>query len=155
MATDSTDRLNQISLELASILEARIQELTSSMRAAEATTRQIVAAEMDIARYRHVQEASLPELEALKTETASAKAKADGLKAEQTRLQSERDQLSKQLKQLEESNESLQKENQLLQNRARMLEESLSQLKKLNEQFSGGVGALTQEVSSLMLGLKR
>ena len=48
MVTDTSSRLNEISSELASILEARIQELAAAMKASEQATRQIVATELEI-----------------------------------------------------------------------------------------------------------
>jgi len=70
MASDTSERLNEISRELQDLLQVRITELTSSMRGAEQVTRQIVTAEVEIARYRQMQEQLEGERDTLKTETA-------------------------------------------------------------------------------------
>lgn len=154
MSTDSADRLNQISQELASILEARLQELNLAMRAAETTTRQIVTAELDLARYRQIYESAQPELESLRVETTALKAQGDQLKQEQAQLTAERNLTRDSVRRLEETNEAMRQENQALQARARLLEENVAQMRKLKEQLMAGISGLSQEMTNLTLGTK-
>ena len=51
MTTDSTDRLDTLQNELASLLEARLGDLSRILHRKEVTTRRIVATEMEIKRH--------------------------------------------------------------------------------------------------------
>ena len=54
--SQSHDRLDQIQEELSGILEERLGTLARVLQTSEATTRRIVAAEMELQRHTHDQE---------------------------------------------------------------------------------------------------
>lgn len=175
MVPDSSSRLNEISAELASILEARIQELTRSMKGAEQVTRQIVSTEMEISRHKQVQASMGPELEQLGAEVESLKLKMEELRGEHGRLSNQRDEaraelgrLGQELKsveaeteqlrsggrKLEEEAELLRRENADLRNKLRTLEENVQRMRKLKEELMASISGLTQQMSALSIGSK-
>jgi len=175
MVTDSSSRLTEISAELSTILEARIQELTRAMKGAEQTTRQIVATEMEIARHRQVQASMGPELQQLNHEVESLKLKVEELRGEHGRLSNSRDearaevsrsgqelkeveaeteQLRIQARKIEEESEILRRENGDLRNKLRTLEENVVRMRKLKEELMASISGLSQQMSALSLGSK-
>ena len=172
---NETSRLQEINTELTSILEARIAELTVVMRAAEQTTRQIVATEMEIGRYRQLQSSTGPELEQLQAERQSLGLRADELRAEHGKLTQSRDdarnevlrlqqeqreldgeteKLRAQQRSLEEEGEALRRENNDFKSRIRTLEENISRMKKLKEEMMLSISGLTAQMSNLAMGNK-
>lgn len=168
MSSPSADRLDQISNELASILEARMKDLLAAMKGAEQTTRQIVSAEMEIARYQQVIESSGAEKAALEKETATLKGRAEEAKAAQAKAAAERDRLREELggveanaqaardqhRALVEQSDALTKETTELRNKIRALEENLVRMRKMKEELLSGIGSLTQQMSQLGIGGK-
>lgn len=167
---NDTSRLQEINTELNAILEARIAELTASMRAAEQTTRQIVATEMEIGRYRQIQGSTGPELEQLQAERQTLAARADELRNDQVRLTQARDdarnevlrlqqehreldgeaeKLRAQQRVLEEEGEALRRENNEIKIRIRTLEENIAKMKKLKEEMMMSFSGLTSQMSTL------
>jgi chromosome segregation ATPase len=175
MASESTDRLNQISAELAGILESRIQELLGAMKAAEQATRQVVSTEMEIQRYQQLQEGLRSEMADLGQQTDALRARADEVRAQHTGLTSERDRLRDQvdrferdvresdaqieeqrgrLRGLEEESESLRRENTDLRTKIKTLEENVVRMRKLREELMMSISGLSQQMASLNIGAK-
>lgn len=168
MSSPSADRLDQISNELASLLEARMKDLLAAMKGAEQTTRQIVSAEMEIARYQQVIESAGTEKAALEKETATLKGRAEEAKAAQAKAAAERDRLREELGGVEASaqaardqhralmdqSDALTKETTELRNKIRALEENLVRMRKMKEELLSGIGSLTQQMSQLGIGGK-
>lgn len=146
MAKSSADRLNEISNELAGILEARIQELTSAMKGAEQTTRQIVATEMEIARYRQIVETMSGEVAGLQEEAASARKRAESARAAWTEAMSERDAARSEANRLDDQAEELRRESAELRAKAKALEESVSRMRKMRDDAMGSVSGLEQQL---------
>ena len=172
---NETSRLQEINTELTSILETRIAELTAVMRAAEQTTRQIVATEIEIGRYRQIQGSTGPELEQLQSERQSLGLRVDELRADHSKLTQARDdarnevlrlqqeqrefdgeteKLRAQQRSLEEESETLRRENNDFKSRIRTLEENIARMRKLKEEMMLSISGLTAQMSNLAMGNK-
>ncbi len=175
MPSETTQRLNEISAELAALLEARIQELASAMKAAESATRQIVSTEMEIARYRqsHVnlsgEIVSLErEMEAVRTHANEIGEQVGTLTTERDRLRSEVARREREVREadaeiqklqarsrgLEEEGDTLRQENQDLRGKTQTLQENVTRMKKLKEELMLSISGLTQQMGNLHLGNK-
>lgn len=173
MSNEVGNRLNEISAELASILEARIAELTNAMKSAEQVTRQIVSTEMEISRYRQLQDSLGAELGDLKRELGALRARADEVRTQHGGLLSEREKVRDDLaraerdakdsgvetersrakiKELESESVALKKENDGLQGKLKGLEESVARMRKLKEELMQSMTGLSKEMSGLNLG---
>lgn len=170
MVTDTSTRLNEISSELASILDARIQELAAAMKASEQATRQIVATELEITRHRQIQDAMGPELVSLSGELEALKSKAEEQKQEHARAltardearnellarqaelkeaESEGDRLRVQARKLEEEGEVLRRETNDLKAKIRSLEENVARMRKIKEEWMASIAGLNQQMGSI------
>ncbi|MDP2306037.1 MAG: hypothetical protein Q8P18_08415 [Pseudomonadota bacterium] len=175
MATESSDRLNQISVELAGILEARIQELMVAMKGAEQATRQVVSSEMEISRYRQLEESLTAEITELRVEMEALGARVDEVRTQHTGLLGERDRLRDQverterevreadaqiedqrgrMRHLEEESEALRRENTDLKGKLRTLEENVGRMRKLREELMLSMSGLSQQMQALNIGAK-
>lgn len=168
MSTPSADRLNQISAELATLLEARISELVAAMKGAEQATRQIVSTEMEIARYRQVVEALTADRASLQKEANELGARAEAVRGEHAELVRERDRLRDELtaaergiagqrdqnRQLQATADGLVKETDELRARVKTLEDNISRMRKMREELLSGIGNLTRDMSQLGLANK-
>lgn len=175
MASDSSDRLNEISSELAGILESRIQELMTAMKAAEQATRQVVTTELEIARYRQLQENLSGELGEIGGEMETLRARAEDVRAQHGALVTERDRLRENVERaerdvretdaqieghrsrmrgLEEESESLRRENNDLRGKIRTLEENVVRMRTLREELMMSISGLSQQMAALSIGAK-
>lgn len=168
MSTPSADRLNQISAELATLLEARIAELVTAMKGAEQATRQIVSTEMEIARYRQVIEALGADRASIQKEADEIGARAKAVQGEHAELVRERDRLRDELtaaekslaaqreenRQLQATADGLVKETDELRGRVKTLEDNISRMRKMREELLSGIGSLTRDMSQLGLSNK-
>ena len=175
MASDSSDRLNEISGELAGILESRIQELMTAMKAAEQATRQVVTTELEIARYRQLQENLSGELGEIGGEMETLRARAEDVRAQHGALVTERDRLRENVERaerdvretdaqieghrsrmrgLEEESESLRRENNDLRGKIRTLEENVVRMRTLREELMMSISGLSQQMAALSIGAK-
>lgn len=169
MVTDSSSRINEISAELASILEAHISELNRAMKGAEQSTRQIVSTEMEIARYKQLQASMGPELSQLQTELEGLQARQNEAKAQVLQLsqgrdearadlgrlhqalkdtEHENDSLRANVRKLEEESEVLRRENADLGHKLRTLEENVLRMRKLKEELLASISGLSQQMSA-------
>lgn len=147
MSTAPADRLNQLSAELSTLLEARLQELTAMMKAAEATTRQIVSTEMEIGRYRHIAETLAAEAAGLEKEAAALKVQADEARARFATSAAERDRMRAELIRLADQEDELRREVAEMKGEQRSLEESLARLNRLKGEASGVVADLRSKIA--------
>lgn len=164
MSTATADRLNQISEELKSILETRLQELAGAMRGTEQATRQIVATEMEIARYTQITADSRNELAALKKDADETRARADEAGARRGEIIAEREaarealaraerdareagtqvnDLRARLRGLELEGESLRREGEEISARVKAAEENVARLRRLREELMQQMSALS------------
>jgi chromosome segregation ATPase len=175
MGNETTDRLNQISAELAGILEARIQELMAAMKAAEQATRQVVSTEMEIGRYRQLQDTLAAEVVELSRDMGGLRTRAEEVRGQHVGLVAERDRLRDQvarterevreadgqiedqrarLRALEEEGEALRRENNDLRSKIKTLEENVGRMRKLREELMMSISGLSQQMAALNLGSK-
>ncbi len=175
MSTDTTDRLSQISGELATILEARIQELMTAMKAAEVATREVVTTGGEIARYRQLEASLTGELTQLREEIAGVQKQADEVRQRHAGLVAERDRLRDEaarherevqeadaqiveqrarLRTLEEEGEAIRRENTDLKGKIRTLEENVVRMRALREELMMSISGLSHQMASLNLGSK-
>ena len=175
MSEPASDRLEAISAELADILESRIQELMDVMRVTEATTRQVVSTELEIARSRAIQETLSAEMSALRAEVIELRARADAAQAQQAALLEERRTLrdSVALREREVRSlttevedarrsqlnlgseaDSLRKENAELGGRVRTLDDNVTRLRILKNELVSSLTGLSQQMAELRLGGK-
>lgn len=175
MSSQTTDRLNEISNELSSILEARIQELMEAMRKAEQATRRIVSTEMEIGRYTQLQESLGGEISGLTGELGSLRTRAEEVRSQHAGLTEERDRVRElvsrqerdvreadaqieegraRLKSLEEEAEVLRRENADLKAKIRTLEENVGRMRKLKEELMMSISGLTAQMTALNIGSK-
>jgi chromosome segregation ATPase len=173
--SDSTERLNKISAELASILEARVQELATSMRDAERVTRQIISTEVEIARARSTKETLGTESDGLDKELAALRKEADVVRGRHGALVEERNRLRdtvaqrerdvrdaesevqsarKRLGSLDEEAEALRRETADLRTKLGALEENVTRMRKLKEELMQGISGLSQQMAALNLPQK-
>jgi chromosome segregation ATPase len=175
MSQPPNDRLEAISTELADILEHRIQELMDIMRVTEATTRQIVSTELEIARGRATREALGAELSTLEAEVQELRKRAGtanasyaalveerrGLRDSVTAREREVRELTTQVEDLRRSQvnfeaegESLRRENAELGSRVRALEENVKRLRTLKDELMTNLSGLSQQMPELRIGTK-
>lgn len=155
MAKTNADRLTEISDELAGILETRIQELTTAMKGAEQVTRQIVATEMEIARYRQIVETMAGEVGGLQEEAAAGRRRAEDARAAWSAAMEDRDGARAEANRLDDQAEDLRRETADLRNKAKALEDSIARLRKVRDDSMGVVGGLEQQLGGLGLGGKK
>lgn len=164
MSTGTADRLNQISEELKSILETRLQELAGAMRGTEQATRQIVATEMEIARYNQITSDSRTELATLRKDAEDVRVRAEEAGAHRNSIIAERDasrealtladreareagtqvgDLRARLRGLELEGESLRREAEEISARVKAAEENVARLRRLREELMQQMSALS------------
>lgn len=163
MAADAA-RITELTDDLKAILEARLTELAAAMKGAESATRQIVAAELEIGRYRQLQESLGAEAVEVKREMAALKARADearsshggligerdALRAEVARLEGaaregggELERLRVRAQALESETEAGAAENEALRAKIKKLEENHAKLRKLKEELKAQLAAIS------------
>ena len=164
MSTATADRLNQISEELKSILETRLQELAGAMRSTEQATRQIVATEMDIARYNQITSDSRSELAGLRKDADDVRLRAEEAGSHRNEIIAERDSsrealaraerdardagtqvgdLRARLRGVELEGESLRREAEEISIRVKSAEENVARLRRLREELMQQMSALS------------
>ena len=175
MSQPPPDRLEAISTELADILEHRIQELMDVMRVTEATTRQIVSTELEIARGRATREALGAELSVLEAEVKELRSRAEKANSSYASLVEERrslrdtvtsrerevreldtqvEELRRNHVNLEAEGESLRRENAELGTRVRTLEENVKRLRTIKDELMTSLSGLSQQMPELRIGTK-
>ena len=168
MSTTSADRLNEISDELKSILDARLQELAKAMRGAEQVTRTIVSTEMEIGRYQQISADSGREMATLRREAEAARDEAERAGAHRAVLVGERDgareaqataeresrELAAQIADFrsrqtnfEREGEALRREAAELTTRVKTAEENVARLRRVRDELIQQMSALSMSTS--------
>lgn len=142
MSNPSADRLNQLTTELSTLLESRLLELTTAMKAAESTTRQVVSTEMEIGRYRHVVETLEAESGGLQKEAATLRTQVEEARTRFATSASERDRLRAELIRLADQEDELRREVAKMRGEQRSLEESLARLDRVKSESAAALGEL-------------
>jgi chromosome segregation ATPase len=169
MSDATADRLQEIQGELASILEARLGELTHALRSTEGTTRRIIGAEIEIERHRSGRDALEAELRGLSAEVEAARASAEQVRANHAQLFDERDVLRAEVERLErevreadaeaertrqrvaaltDEAEMLRNENISLKTKMKTLEENITRLRRLKEELASSISGLTSQMTT-------
>ena len=167
-AMSDAARIVELTKELNGILETRLVDLAAAMRGAEGITRQIVSSEMEIARYKQLQDSLSSEGSDLKRETAALRARADELRSSHGGLIGERDKLRAEVARFEQAarddggeTERLRArafaleaeadkgkgESEALQTRVKALEDNVAKVQKLKDE-------LKRQIAALNLGTK-
>ena len=137
----SSDRLEAIHAELKSILDERIAELKKTISEDEEMTRQIVAAETEIARARHYREGLQHERNRILEDVQSLGSRQSELKADVDGRVKERDELRHQVDGLRISLSKLDSEVRALRDESVNLEKAVDRMKseraQLQEQVDG------------------
>ena len=175
MSEENTDRMQQIQLELQSILDSRLDALAKALRTTETTTRKIVAAELDIERHQATQQRLLAEFDGLDVEVQKAKEAANAVEQEFRSKVEERDQLASdiqriegelkdvvlstdrtrtQVADLEKESETLRDENTALKTKLKTLEENITRMRRLKEEMRSSLSGLTAQMTGLAGGNK-
>lgn len=165
MSNATADRLNQISEELKGILEGRLQELAGAMRGTEQVTRQIVATEMEIARYSQITADSTVEITALRKDAADLRARAEDAATQRSAVVAERDEarenvagaerdfrelgtqvadLRARLRNVELESESLRREAEDVAGRVKLADENVARLRRLRAELFEQVSSLSK-----------
>ena len=173
MSDPSSDRLQELRLELEDILDTRLSALSEALRDTERATRRVVAAEIEIERTRarrETLEAEVVALEATAHEGAEAMAavtaRHDELTAERQRLSEEAtrlelevvdadshvEQTRSRVAQLEAEAETLRSENAGLKAKLKTLEENIARMRRLKEELMSSISGLTQQMTGLAGG---
>ena len=173
MSDKSAERLQEIQAELSSILEARLAELTASLRDTESITRRIISAEFDIERHRATAERLEDEMGTLQTEVDTARARSEEVRKRHAALLSEREEFRAELDRLEREvrsadaeaeetrqrvtsleadAETLRAENTSLKTKLKTLEENIARMRRLKEELMSSISGLTAQMTGLAGG---
>lgn len=138
----SSDRLEAIHAELKSILDERIAELKKTISEDEELTRQIVAAETEIARGRHYREGLQHERNRIAEDVQSLSARHTELKADVDSRGKERDELRQHVETLRVSVGKLESEVRALRDESVNLEKIVDRLEKERAQLQEHVDSV-------------
>lgn len=163
----SDDRLEQIQTELASILEERLGALDRVLQQTEASTRRIIAANVETERHQsHVQRLE-NERESAEKEVMLVRSQADevrnrhaGLIQERDRTRADVHRLEQEVREsdaevernrqritaLEAESSTLREENNALRTKVKTLEENIVRMKRLKEELMSSVTGLAQQL---------
>ena len=167
---DTPDRLKEIQTELAKILEARLAELTDTLRSTEGVTRRLVAAEIEIERHRGARAQLEKELEGLQAEVSVLSTRAADANLQRKRLGAEREGLALQVESAErevretdaeaskmrsrlgtlnEEADALRVETGNLKLKLKTMEENITRMRRLKEELMSSISGLTAQMSGL------
>lgn len=173
MSDETTARLEKIQAELATILEARLQELNLVLASTEQVARRIIAAEMEVERHRGAGARHQEQVATLEAEVAEARGNAQEIRERHAAMLSERDraredlgrlerevreadgeveQTRERVKLLDGEAAALRGENAALKTKLRTLEENIARMKRLKEELMSSITGLTQQMSGLTGG---
>lgn len=155
-----SNRLPEIQAELQKILDARLAELTQVIADTEKTTRDIVSAELEIARTKQAAEGLEAEATRLQKDAESIKARTadiqkghgkrveerdllrlelEGLEEEGNELRGQVSDLEKKVKKAEENNTKLTKDKSSLEAKLKDLEDNIKKMKKLKADLMSSI----------------
>jgi chromosome segregation ATPase len=142
-------RISEITAELQTILERRLTELGTAMKSAEGVTRQIVSAEMEITRYKQLQDSLGGEMGDVKRELGALRARADEVRSQHGGMLGEREKLRGEVAKLEQDAREGGGETERLRARSRALEDECEQLRKETERERVKIKALEDNVQKM------
>jgi chromosome segregation ATPase len=170
MSDETTDRLQQLQGELASILTERLGALTTAVRATEAAGRRILSAELDIARHADDRARLEGELSALEAELDVARGRSAGLRAAAAerlaQTEAERQELVRLEAEVREADaeaerfrrrvglltaeaDAIRDENAALKTKVRTLEENIQQLRAIKAEMMASLTEMTAQMSAI------
>ncbi len=173
MADDTTERLERIQTELASVLEERLGVLSDALAGSERTTRRIIAAEVELERNLQSREALQREVGELEVQVREGRARCEDAQSRRKQLIADRDQLREKeleldrgleegrsevastrsrVEALEKEADSLRNENTALRTKVKTLEENLTRMRQLKDELMSSISGLTQQMSGLAGG---
>ncbi|HJN75918.1 MAG TPA: hypothetical protein QGF58_18450 [Myxococcota bacterium] len=144
-----SNRLQDIQVELRSILDARLAELTKVISETEKTTRDIVSAELEIARTTQAAEGLESEAERLKKDAASIRARTADITKSHSKRVEERDLLKLELEGLEKDGSELRKEVTSLEKKVKRAEERSSKLAADKDNLESKLKELREQIAKM------
>ncbi len=135
-------KLQDLQAQLQAVLDERITELTAAVEATETTTRQILSAELEIARHRQAAEGLEADAVRLSAEQSSMRSRADEVQASHAKRVEERDLLRLELEGLEEEQTDLDAE-------VTELRKKVKKAEALNEKLTGERDSLASKLTAL------
>jgi len=171
MTTDSsTDRLDALQQEFATILESRLGDLSRTLQRSEVTTRRIVATEMEIKRHESDASRMESELDRLRDSAAEIAGRRISIESEHAELlhrqtdeqaalelleaevrsaDGENATARRRLAQLEEEASALRQDNADLKTKLRTIEENIARMKALREEIMSSISEGTSQLKRL------
>lgn len=147
--SNDAERISSITAELNGILEARLTELGAAMRATEAVTRQIISAELEISRYKQLQQSLNGEAAEIKQESAALRVRADEVSTAHSGLVGERDKLRADVARLEGEARDGSGESDRLRARARALDGEVEGKRRDNDGLRAKIQSQEDEVEKV------
>jgi len=169
-SSQPTDRLDQIQQELASILEERLGALSAALQQNEATTRRIVAAEMEMQRHSRDHARMASELTRLESEAAEFASRREEMETRHAGVLADRDAKRTELERMEEvvrtadaanakdrrrlaeledEASALRQENADLKTKLRTIEENIARMKALRDEIMNSISGQTHHMKRL------
>ncbi len=145
----SPDRLDQIQQELAGILETRLAALTTTLQATEATSRRIVAAEMEIQRATQDQNRLSAEIEQIESDAKRFLEQRDALKAKHSEALKNRESKLQALEELQQVVATADAENSDSHGQLAALEARQKDLKKENADLKAKLRTIEENIARM------
>lgn len=143
------DRLDQIQQELASILEERISRLNAALQANEATSRRIVATEMELERAKNTGKRLAAEAARLESEAREFTERREALESQHSQSLQARDEQKAALDELQGFIDDAGAENASSKARLGQLEQQADALRKENEDLNGELQTVEANISQM------
>lgn len=147
--SNDAERISSITAELNGILEARLTELGAATRTTEAVTRQIISAELEISRYKQLQQSLNGEAAEIKQEAAALRVRADEVSTAHGGLLAERDKLRADVARLEGEARDGSGESDRLRARARALDAEVEGKRADNDGLRAKIQSQEDEVEKV------
>jgi chromosome segregation ATPase len=143
------DRLDQIQQELAGILEARLATLTTTLQATEATSRRIVAAEMEIQRASRDQTRLTAEIGQIEADAQSFLEQREALTSKHSTALKDREKKLKALEALQQVVASADAENSTAKSQLAALEAQERDLTKENSDLKAKLRTIEENIARM------
>ena len=142
-------KLQDLQAQLQAVLDERITELHTAIEATETTTRQILSAELEIARHRQAAEGLEADANRLSSEQTSMRTRAEEVRASHAKRVEERDLLRLELEGIEEEQADLDKEVTELRKKVKKAEDQNEKLTGERDSLSGKLTALEDNMKMM------
>jgi len=143
------DRLDQIQQELAGILETRLAALTTTLQATEATSRRIVAAEMEIQRATRDQARLTAEIGQIESDAQRFLKERESLKSKHSKALKDREKKLKSLEELQKVVATADAENSSARSQLAELEAQEGALKKENSDLKAKLRTIEENIARM------